>query len=177
MHEQAKVEEARYFLAQMAITANQRKAFNHNLSAFLAAARSVLQYANKEATKKPGGQAWYDTQVGAKPIIKFLKDKRDINIHARPITPLASVEVSVSDTLHLSESVSCTIEYADGRREDRTAVSSSEVKPEGTTTTVSYMYFFDDWNGSEDLLTLCSTYITDVEAIVADGIANGWLTP
>ena len=32
-------------------------AFKYNLGAFLSASRSVLQFAHKEATKKPGGQS------------------------------------------------------------------------------------------------------------------------
>lgn len=161
----------------MGITLNQRKAFNYNLSAFLAAARSALQYANKEATSKPGGQAWYDTQVAGKPIVRFLKDKRDVSIHAEPIVPSASVDVSVTDIVHLSDSVTCMIEYDDGRREDRTIASSPEFAPSETTSAVKYTYFFHDWPGHEDLLTLCSTYLTDIERIVADGVASGFLTP
>jgi len=177
MHEREKLNEARYFQSQMGLTLNQRKAFNYNLSAFLAAARSALQYANKEATTKPGGQAWYDTQVAGKPIVRFLKDKRDVGIHAEPIVPSASVEVSLTDTVHLSDSFSCMIEYADGRQEDRTIASSPEVAPPEATAAVEYTYFFRDWPGREDLLTLCSSYLSDIERIVADGVANGFLTP
>ena len=184
MHEQAKLDEARHFLSQMSSTLNQRKTFNYKLSAFLAAARSVLQYANKEATnankeatRKPGGQAWYDAQVAGKPIVKFLKERRDVSIHTEPIVPSASVEGSFADTVHPSDSVSCVIEHADGLREVRTAASSPEVEPQETTVAVNYAYYFDGWAGKEDLLTLCSAYLTDIERIVADGVANGFLTP
>jgi len=84
MHEQTKINEAKYFLGQMNIVVNDRAVFNFNLSAFLAAARSALQYAHKEAIPQSGGQAWYDGQVAAKPIVKFFKDKRDISIHEVP---------------------------------------------------------------------------------------------
>jgi hypothetical protein len=71
----------------------------------------------------------------------------------------------------------CTIERADACQEDKTIASSPEAEPQETTAAVKYVYFFDDWAGSEDLLTLSSAYLTDIEGIVADGIANHLLTP
>ena len=84
MHEQTKINEAKYFLTQMTALVDDRAAFNFNLSAFLAAARSALQYAYEAAKSKPCGQAWYDSQVGGKPVVKFFKDKRNVSIHVNP---------------------------------------------------------------------------------------------
>jgi hypothetical protein len=44
----------------------------------------VLQYAREEARLKSGGQAWYDKVIANDPVVKFLKDHRDINVHERP---------------------------------------------------------------------------------------------
>lgn len=55
MYEQEKLDEARYFLSQMAMSADQPRAFRYELSAFLSAARSALQYALDEARAKVGG--------------------------------------------------------------------------------------------------------------------------
>ncbi len=49
MHEKDKIIEAEYFYSRMKQEQHDRDAFRHNLSAFLSAARSVLQYALKEA--------------------------------------------------------------------------------------------------------------------------------
>ncbi len=49
MYEKDKIIEAEYFYSRMSQEQNDRDAFRHNLSAFLSAARSVLQYALKEA--------------------------------------------------------------------------------------------------------------------------------
>ncbi len=57
VHEATKIREAEYFLGQMLCTQNQLQHFTYNLSAFLSAARSVLQYALAEAKTKPNGQA------------------------------------------------------------------------------------------------------------------------
>jgi hypothetical protein len=48
----AKLAEAEYFYGRMQAERYNDAAFLHNLSAFLAAARSVLQYALKEAKAK-----------------------------------------------------------------------------------------------------------------------------
>jgi hypothetical protein len=85
MHEQAKIEEARYFSEQLSALVNERDKFKFSLSAFLSAARSALQYACKEAKDKAGGQAWYDGQVTAKPVVKFFKDKRNVSIHEKSV--------------------------------------------------------------------------------------------
>ena len=53
MHERYKLTEARYFLARMLTEHDSRTIFLFEVSAFLAAARSVLQYALKEAQPKP----------------------------------------------------------------------------------------------------------------------------
>ena len=103
MHEQQKLDEANYFLGLMAAVINQPDAFRFLLSAFLGAARSVLQYALLEADTTPkssppsAGKTWYDAQVSGKPVIKFLKDKRDISIHRQPVAPVAHVAVAVYD--------------------------------------------------------------------------------
>src|SRR4029077_18270659 len=99
MHEQTKINEAKYFLAQMTALVDDRAAFNFNLSAFLAAARSALQYAYEEAKSQSGGQAWYDGQVGGKPIVKFFKDKRNVSIYVNPVSPSAKIGVSVTEIL------------------------------------------------------------------------------
>ena len=66
MHERSKIEEARYFLRQLEATgryAQGLRPFTFQLSAFLSAARSILQYALKEARTKRGGEDWYVAAV------------------------------------------------------------------------------------------------------------------
>src|SRR5882724_9529049 len=113
MYEQAKIDEAEYFLGEMGRTAADRRAFNFSLSAFLSAARSAVQYALKEAGKT-GGQAWYDAAVARRPILAFFKDKRNVSIHEGPVTPSATIGVHLSDTIHFSDSVTVSVVHADG---------------------------------------------------------------
>ncbi|MCG8450584.1 MAG: hypothetical protein MI725_13530 [Pirellulales bacterium] len=178
MHEQIKLNEAKYFLAQMRSWVNDRSAFNFNLSAFLAAARSVLQYAHKEAQSKSGGLAWYDDAVARHNTVRFFKDKRDFSIHANPISPSATINVSFTDTLHLSESISTTIVRNDGTVEE---ILASPPTPNEASTgsgySVTYEYYFTDWNGSDDVIALSDTYITQLKSIVSDGVKSGYLSP
>jgi len=178
MHEQNKINEAKYFLAQMTTLVNSREEFTYNLSAFLAAARSALQYALEEAKIKTGGQKWYERQVTDRQIVKFFKGKRDINIHSKPILPSAKIGVAVKGTVHLSVIFEATIKRKDGSTEE---VKSTESNPASTPskeneTTVTYEHYFSDWKGNEDVLNLCDAYINEVETIVSDGKSKGLLS-
>src|SRR4051794_33249337 len=115
MHEQEKLDEARHFLSGMIASVDQPKAFRYELSAFLASARSALQYARKESEAKPGGQAWYDAQVCSVPLIKFLKGKRNISIHQQPVVPSTSVNIAVNTAVYLSEQFSLKASDPEGR--------------------------------------------------------------
>jgi hypothetical protein len=178
MHEQAKIDEARYFLRQLYGLINEREPFKYNLSAFLSAARSALQYACKEVhdARKAGGQAWYDGHV-KKPVVKFFKDKRDVSIHESPVAPSAKIEASITSQLFISDSVSVRIDRKDGTT--AMAVSQSDPLPAPApevSSPIEYKYMFQDWAGTEDVMRLCEMYANDVQAIVSDGQAKGFLT-
>lgn len=177
MHEQAKINEARCFYLQMCDLVNDRAKFNFNLSAFLSAARSALQYALKEAQPKTGGQAWYDGQVASNPVVKFLKVKRDFSIHVTPIQPSAKIKATVSEMIHISDPASVKIERNDGTTEETQILPTPpSPEPKAGETSVEYQYFFGDWPGSDNVVTLCKRYLKEVETIAADGVSNGFLT-
>jgi hypothetical protein len=46
----------------------------------LSAARSVVQYAGEEAGRQAGGQAWYDGYMATSKVLKFFKDRHDVNV-------------------------------------------------------------------------------------------------
>ena len=91
-----------------------RDNFTHNLSAFLASSRSVLQYTLLEAEKTNGGQKWYESYMLTSSILKFFKDKRDINIHTKPVSLIAKYEASFKETLCISDSVSVILTDKNG---------------------------------------------------------------
>lgn len=179
MHEQLKICEAEYFFVQMSTITDDRDAFNHNLSALLSAARSVLQYAHKEAMTRPGGEAWYVAQVSARPVIKFFKDKRDVNIHENPVSPSANIVACVNEAIHLSDSFTATIIRGDGSIERKASPVTPRNSPPPTKNESSavHSYFFSDWSGMESVPELCRLYLDDLKSVVSDGVTNGFLTP
>jgi hypothetical protein len=181
MREGKKLAEAEYFLSRMKDTLEDRIPFMHNLSAFLTAARSVLQYAHAEARTKPGGQGWYDAQVRGSKNVGFLKDRRDLNIHVQPVDVKADIDIHVAEDHSIRVTESVTIEISEGGKIiGRHHSESVAAEPAGDTTarpaTISTIYKFTDWNGPEDLLTLCQQYLDDLGRIVTDGRSRGFLT-
>ena len=114
MRKSEKIKEAEYFYSQMLKETSDRDHFKFNLSAFLSAGRSVLQYAREEVQGKQKAQAWYDAQVTANKITGFFKDKRDINIHAEPVAVQANVSVGLATTLNVSDALSMVIRDPQG---------------------------------------------------------------
>lgn len=181
MNEQPKIDEARYFLNTLPLLIDQRDKFRYHLSAFLSAARSPLQYAHKEAKEKTstGGLVWYEGQVKAKPVVKFFKDKRDVSIHQEPVSPVGIFKLSIGESLAVSESLSVIITRADGTTETPESVETpAPAASQESEVSATFGYCFDDWpEKSDDVVTLCTRCLNEVEAIVADGIAKSFLTP
>jgi len=177
MHESKKLRETKYFYSKMIEEQGHRENFTHNLSAFLSSARSVLQYALNEAKTKPGGQQWYDNRISASPVLKFFKDKRDVNIHTEPIQPQAHYKLELTETIHLSESVSITITDKDGNIKKQYSSSEPEPMPKEpeTPAVMEIKYKFNDWVGSEDVFALCQMYVQELENIVKDGVNKGFI--
>ena len=179
MNEAKKIQEASHFLAQMRQSVMEHEAFQHNLSAFLSASRSALQYALEEAKPKSGGQQWYDAAMLSDPVLKFLKDKRDCNIHRAPVTP--HPKITITDTYDLGQVrdfLTIRVTDKDGNIVSETECNSPE--PERPTTnpesTVEYSFLFDDWSGTEDCLVLADSYLTSIRSIVADGVTRSFLS-
>jgi hypothetical protein len=181
MHEQAKIAEAEYFLSRMRGELDQPEPFRYDLSAFLSAARSALQYARKEAGTKAGGTTWYDSKMGADSTLAFFRDKRDFSIHRYPVVPQTRITVAIQDTIHLSQSVSFVLTDADGNviQSGSTAAPQSPLPaPRSCTTcTTTYDYSFPDWPVPHRLEDLCVAYLAAIKQIVAEGVSKGFVTP
>ncbi|MCB9772263.1 MAG: hypothetical protein H6754_06895 [Candidatus Omnitrophica bacterium] len=178
MHEKKKLKEAKYFYKRMQEGKDKPEYFINDLSAFLSSARSVLQYACEEAKQKSGGQQWYDTFMSNSDILRFFKGKRDINIHAEPVNPKVQHNVTISETIHLSESwVIQSVDkkgnvISESRSEDKDK-TKYEVEPTSVSTDTTYK--FDDWNGEEDILQLGQKYVQILEGFISDGISKGFI--
>jgi hypothetical protein len=176
MHEQAKIIEGEYFLSRMIDEKNNPDAFGFNLSAFLTATRSVFQYAFEEVKGKKGGQNWYDSQVSLHPTAKFFRNKRNLNIHVKPVKLKKNVTIKIVETLNVSGAVYIEIRNPNGKVVGR---GESEERPRQRAQTVppetSYKYFFQDWRGSEDVIELCQKYLVETKEFFKDGVDKGFL--
>ncbi len=184
MYEQDKIAEAEYFLSQMLTQIDNVQAFKFNLSAFLTATRSVLQFALLNAQKIKGGQSWYDSWMSKNIYFSYFKDLRDVNIHVKPILISNSVTISPA-TVSVRISVNpptIIILDADGRIiSSETALPSQEpirrddvVLPQ--TTAVNY-YSFDDWSDDTQAEILAQKYLEDLKNFVSEGVIKGFLIP
>jgi hypothetical protein len=181
VNEDLKIGEADYFLQQLRAAASNPLVTRYQTSAFLSAARTVLQYALEEAKTKPGGQAWYDSSVVAVPVVKFLKDRRDINIHNRPVPIRTDTTIGVGSAALTLSSTGPTVVVERGRDQTITwAVPPPQLPPLpaiDAPPTTSHRYQFKDWPGPEDVLTLCTMYLDEIRKIVSEGRRRGFLTP
>jgi len=178
MNEKEKLEEARYFYSRMQVEVNDPMAYQYNLSAFLSAARSILQYAKKEAENKSGGLVWYENRVRNSSILPFFKGKRNINIHIEPVKPRKDYQVTMKATLHLSSSLSMKLTDEKGNVIDQRCIKDSQPphEPPIDSTTIEVRYRFSDWSGSEDVTDLSQKYLDELEDVINDGIKRGFIS-
>lgn len=178
MHEREKLKEAKYFSQCMEASVNNQETFQYQLSAFLSAARCVLQYALEEAKNKTGGANWYQTQVTNKDVLKFFKDKRDLNIHAKPIQPDMHISLTEHCNVNISESLRIEILKEDGTVER--VIEHEEKTPQSTlqesSSDIKIHYMFEDWSGSEDVIALSRQYLGALESFVSDGVSSNYIS-
>ena len=156
MHERSKLTEARHFLERMYVERGNPAAFAHELSAFVGAARSVLQHVHKEAKVKPGGQQWYD-QTMANPLLRFFRQMRNDSTHeGPPVTPARMFTTEAAGLLNI------------GDDDDEFLI------PYPHDTTVQ-RYEFQNRPG-EEVIDLSQRYLKVLEEFVKDGVAKEWIT-
>jgi hypothetical protein len=152
MHEDLKIAEAQHFLQELIRSAPRDPAVTrYSVSAFLPAARSALQYALEEAKCKPGGKSWYDSSVNGDPVVKFLKDSRDINIHERPVPMRTHTTIGIGQGALTLSSTSPTVLISRGDQVIEWAAPPPQIPPLPSTMEpppTSHTYEFKDWGGA-----------------------------
>lgn len=175
-----KLDEASYYFNCMVLNEHQTGLFQFNYSAFLTAARSVLQYSHEEAdpdcnhNAKPGALKWYEKAVAKSPVIKFGRDERDENIHWAPVIPNAHALIAIKEPMPIKESGLAILR---GEARVRTIPIGAEVEV-GTPLTMelSYKYTSERWKGDENVLEVCRLYLDELKALVKDGVSQGYIT-
>ncbi len=190
MHEDEKIGEAEYFLDQMEANKKDRRAFICNLSAFLGAGRSVLQYAHLEAcgkkdckgqvivAGKPGGPAWWDP-IAKEPLIKFFKEERNKNVHQVVEPPRAQRDERINQDLCLKHNVAVGRTNAAG---NETAVfegateAEASMPPRAQPESEVKWLFKDGQYKDQDVMLLCQSYLARLKQVIAAGRAKNILT-
>ncbi len=183
MDEKKKLKEAKYFYYQMSKNIRDREIFTYNLSAFLTAARCVLQYSLKEAKSKIEGQKWYVGYINNDNVLNFFKDKRDSNIHVSPIDSKRKANINIGGELRCKGTLSAKVIKANGSVKDIGELKSltnnimeTEAKKGKYLTRIRYEYFFNDWSGNENTILLCKKYLKKLDCLIKDGVKKGFIT-
>jgi len=165
-----KLLEAKYFLERMIRKQSHRDAFKYNLSAFLAAARSVTFFMQKEFARVSGFKEWYSkkqAEMQSNNAMRFLNKKREMTIHQQPVRPYAQVNTSNRDHVRVSESISILITHANGAIERRESEPTPTPVPAENEVTTKGLWYFDELP-EKDVVTLSKEYIVKLETLVTE---------
>ena len=181
MHEADKLEEAEILSEANGVCRRRPQgAPEHDLSTSLSASRSVLQFASKEATFRSAGQAWYDSQVTSNPAVNFFRRRR-LSIRAEPIRPIKEIQVHIEETLHVDIAAEAVVIRngsvlpSEPQRQASPLLEGTH-RPYPSKVTMLEAYRFSEWNGTEDVPTLCRMYLVQLHKIVTDSQSKGFLT-
>ncbi len=173
MSKEIKLSEAQHFLNLMEEELD-KAIFGFSLSAFLSSARSVLQYCHADI-KDTQQRSWYDSWM-RNPIISFMKEQRNKNIHKSTVSLKHLICGETRDNLSICDFASITIRRANGTVEtDDVARHSTQPEPANSPEFIE-LFFFDDWKGREDVLTLCQKYLNLVIQMLDDGKKHRYIT-
>jgi hypothetical protein len=165
-----KLLEAKYFLERMTENQAERDVFKYNLSAFLAAFRSVTMIMQEEFNKVSGFVDWYQVQqekMKADDKMKLLNTKRTRTIHQQPVQPRAQVNKSIHEHVTISERVSVILTHADGTVERYNSAPPEPPPTPVKAETTQWRWYFDEIPDI-DVVTVCQKCITELEAIVSE---------
>lgn len=184
-----KLGEAERALNRLRMQVNDQIAFEDNLSSFLTAARSVLQYVFNEL--KLPGRRWYADYISGHNLLQLLSRQRNANIHRKPVDPLLSIE-----TTFFAENPTAEIVGIDKNGNEIESTKKSSPPPSATPTyaSESLKYFFKDTGSdvkdplpperesellglcqSYDVITLCEKWIGEIRSMLLDGRQKGFI--
>ena len=177
-----------------------------NIASFLVHARSILQYAQKEAMES-GNQAKYDQYVGQNEIIKFFKKVRDSEIHEYTISSHATIHadspiISYDSETHTAigtevqlyveplsdldspknKNMEVEIVTTLGKKVEINNAYIRRLEAEGendlaeATRNGKELYEEQECDGEKDIFKLCEKYIEELKIFINFGISNGFIT-
>ena len=168
-HTRDKLLEARYFLECMKEKHSNPDAFKFNLSAFLAAARSVTLFMQKQFDKAPGFKEWYaNKQSGMRSdeIMKLLHRKRVTTIHRESLRPHPHIVARIDYEVIVNESISIVTAYKTTEKSEWESAATGPV-PVKTKVITEWRWYFNEVP-EKDIVTICEEHIVKLETLVAE---------
>jgi len=167
--------EADYFLRMMKENSSNQDFFRYNLSAFLAAARSITLVLQKEfKNKKRGFNEWYEKrqeEMDKDEQMKFMNKKRVITIHKELIRPLGRHTVSIGVTAYISDSVEIK-HIRNGKVIEECKSPSPPIKENDSMNNIKaeHKYYFPDYpTGEKEIIPACEEYLSKLHKILVEG--------
>lgn len=153
---QAQLRDAKRSLEEVKTEMQHPDIFKRRLLSFLSGARSVI-YCAQEQLKGTSHQIIVD-DLNRDPIVHFLGVERDLKVHFNDMRTRSTGSVVFN----------CL------------AISSAYGRPDCTTPFPKDLiyydrWFFADWPGNEDALSLCDQYLLKLQQFVEDGERQGFL--
>jgi len=166
-----KLDETKYFLEQMRLNIKDRRAFKHNLSAFLSSGRSVTFVLQNEYAENTKFREWYEKkkeEMKTDNLLNFFVNKRNYVIKEGPVELRGKIFLEVHDAITISESVTVIKKRPDGT-EEIVHQTEPEIKARAKPKEIksSYQLFFEDYP-DKDILTLCEEYVERLTKIVEE---------
>lgn len=198
MYEKNKLLEAEYFLEQMNSNINNGKIFIYNLNAFLASARSVLQYLLEEIKVDKESKQWYDKLSSKHNTLKFIKEQRDFTIHERPVNSNSKVKVEFSEHItaaiaevsvklyrvdeneklilvHDSDSLNSKNSIDINNTSQMDIVNDNDKSYLKSSMKVETEYMFNDWDEEGDILDVCKLHLIQLNLIIDEAVKKGYI--
>lgn len=166
VHLKDKFEEAKHFLSIMNKEKESETPVRFNFSAFLTSSRCVFQY-GLEIFKSLDHERLYKQWINDHSIAKFFKDKRDINIHEKPVSPNLQINVKGYETIGITESIVIVLKDTNGNIKDSYQNKGPKINDLPTKqTTTTFSYFLENWLGPEDLFEACQLYLDEIQEFI-----------
>ena len=161
-----KLNEAKHFLEEMKKVSSDIDKFRYELTAFLAASRSITQIMQEEFSEKSDFAVWYaqkQSEMKNSGILKYLHRQRTLTYHKRPVLPsypigVTGQSVDGADISVILMGTGSTLDLS------RSFVTLPMIQPGATVS-----YYFDDISSKDkDVISICQEAVNTLEIIVIE---------
>ena len=149
------------------------------IGSFIGHARSIFQYAYKEASER-GAKKDYERCVGQHPVIRVFKDLRDVEIHASGLgtRTTLSVKIRVGSPKHHPPEITTAVT----KKLEVTPDLINQLQAEGDSDALQAikdgkdLYEAVSLDGETDFFKLLQVYMAAISEFIKCGIKAGFIT-